>query len=158
MERKSRQTIRKQAKTLLRECNITEPPTNLATILRHLNINTNKINLPQKLSFNAVIDNENGILIFNGAHPYVRRRFSVAHEIGHCVLGHCKNPHHFDLDSSDPEEIEANLFASEILLPFDWLKKDIRTGLNVDMIGEKYKVSTIAVGWRLSNSDSLLLS
>lgn len=158
MRSKSRQTIRKHTNGLLNACKITEPPVNLAEILRHLEIHASKINWNEKPSFSAAIDNENKILIFNGTHPYVRRRFSIAHEIGHNVLNHSKKDNCFNLDSSDPEEIEANLFASELLLPFDWLKKDISSGLRIREIGEKYKVSTVAIGWRLSNSDALLLS
>lgn len=42
-----------------------------------------------------------------------RQRFSVAHEIGHIVLGHVDN----DMVDSEEAELEANYFAGYLLFP-----------------------------------------
>jgi len=72
-------------------------------------------------------------IVVNGGHPVVRQRFSIAHEIGHFVLGHSEiDVDHGveaifgdDADSYDvgPDvEREANAFAIELLVPRAWAK------------------------------------
>jgi len=155
--RRSRSSIRKEVNNLLKTCSINEGPVNLATIIRTLGITAEKIHLPDKENFDAVIESEDKILVFNSSQPYVRRRFSIAHEIGHLILGH-KGCQKFDMNSKDPNEVESNIFSAELLMPFEWIKADLKKGLNVNDIAEKYKVSEEAVGWRLFNSNSLLSS
>ncbi|MBO4720228.1 MAG: ImmA/IrrE family metallo-endopeptidase [Prevotella sp.] len=50
-----------------------------------------------------------------------RKRFSIAHEIGHYLLGHnkvhCDNPGTLDCYKQGNQEAEANEFASELLMP-----------------------------------------
>src|SRR5947208_3432229 len=66
-----------------------------------------------------------------------RRRFTLAHELGHCVLEHgeqsCWNlaslPEALELDELDdlPDfEQEAHHFARELLLPRAWFQRDWR--------------------------------
>ncbi len=50
----------------------------------------------------------------NAAHPLGRRNFSLAHELGHLVLGHRGNG---VLSRSPGVEREADRFATEFLLP-----------------------------------------
>lgn len=64
-----------------------------------------------------------------------RRRFTLAHELGHCVLEHgeqsCWNlstvaePSEVDeLDDLPDFEQEAHMFARELLLPREWFRRD----------------------------------
>ena len=50
-----------------------------------------------------------------------RKRFSIAHEIGHYLLDHnklhCDNPGTLDCYRQENQETEANEFASELLMP-----------------------------------------
>lgn len=47
-----------------------------------------------------------------------RTNFTMAHELGHIMLGHLENDHSSSIFISDPRlEIEANLFSDEILMP-----------------------------------------
>lgn len=84
-----------------------------------------------------------GALVTNGDHAVIfcrdqdeedghRYRFTVAHELGHCCLGHYNigqsSVHYaFRTDNEDPDdtEISANIFAGELLIPEDSLKKVI---------------------------------
>lgn len=72
------------------------------------------------------------IIFVNGAHPPTRQRFTLAHELGHLLLHDYKEPHadrgyvirFRDGRSSEGrvrEEIEANQFAAELLMPQDVL-------------------------------------
>jgi hypothetical protein len=68
------------------------------------------------------------IIIANRIHPVQRQRFTIAHELGHLLLHEYKTAHadgpqkirFRDGKSSmgtDREEIEANQFAAEVLMP-----------------------------------------
>jgi hypothetical protein len=68
------------------------------------------------------------IIIVNKKHSLERQRFTMAHELAHLVLHEYKTPHadgtqrvrFRDASSSlgtDREEVEANQFAAEILMP-----------------------------------------
>jgi len=78
---------------------------------------------------------------FNPSTAWVRRRFTIAHEIGHLLLGHtCTDP---DLDN-DPEA-EANQFAAELLMPLALLKIDYKAKPDASYLAEKYIVSREAM-------------
>lgn len=150
---------RSQAKKLLKECQLTFPPIRISVIVKHLGIFTQKAN-PSVIDItkiSAFIELEDKILIYNDNDPAVRKRFSVAHEIGHLILQHTIYNDSFNLYSKDIKEIEANMFASELLIPYDWVKTDLKKwDSTIPKLAQKYWVSEEAMGWRISNSDSLL--
>ncbi len=96
-----------------------------------------------------------------------RQRFTIAHELGHLIL-HVESDLHVDqrfpigLRSGisamavDDNEIEANQFAAELLMPSALITKDVEllVGIDVDKaissLSNKYKVSTEAMSIRLS--------
>jgi len=160
--RTSRLKIRSLATKLLKDSLISKPPVKLAIVSKKLALYVAKgdpevLDLFKRKKLSAFIDLEEKIVVYNGTHPVVRNRFSVAHEIGHLVLGHHFGKDIFDLESKDPREVEANMFAAELLLPFGWLKTDLAMGLRIPDLAKKYWVSEEAAGWRLFKSDALLL-
>ncbi len=108
------------------------------------------------------------IIGVNSLHHPNRQRFTIAHECGH-LLFH-KGDVHIDrsfrinkrdsLSSQavDPDEIEANRFAAELLIPYDLIKADLLKH-NIDMENEeeikhlarKYEVSVQAMTFRITN-------
>jgi len=60
------------------------------------------------------------LLFVNGAHAAVRQRFTLAHEFGHCRMGH-ESVIDREADvfgaQQDSSEIAANYFAGEFLMP-----------------------------------------
>lgn len=146
----ARQTARK----LLADVGINNPPVSIGDIIKH-------IKKEKDLSIHpwAFGDDTDGIQITEGEkatigynqtqHPH-RQRFTVAHEIGHLLLGHTGRNFILDLNSKKPEEIEANQFAAELLMPLEMLKKDFQNGKkNAKCIAKAYNVSEKAVWWRL---------
>lgn len=98
-----------------------------------------------------------------------RQRFTIAHEIGHLLL-HEGEELHVDADfrvnlrssassrADDVTEIEANAFAASLLMPIDFLKKDVaRMRIDVEdcdqleQLADKYGVSSQAMVFRLIN-------
>jgi len=104
---------------------------------------------------------ENAAVIGTNAHHHEhRRRFTIAHELGHLVLDHHAD-YHLDLVSSvssgDPpgydwrHERAANSFAANLLMPAGLVRRDyLESGLGVSDLATHYKVSSEAMGVRIS--------
>lgn len=115
-------------------------------------------------------EGEKKIIGINSSHHPNRQRFSIGHEIGHLVL------HNRDLfvdkvvkvnfrDSKSSqaiykEEIAANAFAAELLMPKDFIEVEIKNMLTQkpvfkkdDLINELasvFQVSSLAMEYRLN--------
>lgn len=140
---------RKKARQLLQEADLKEPPIILNKVIQYLR-KTQPL-IVQKWSFG---DQTDGIQITAGDEAFIgynddrhpnRKRFTVAHEIGHLILGHTQQ----NYDSSDKslDDVEANQFAAELLMPLEMLKNDIKIIKNVKELAKKYIVSEEAM-WR----------
>jgi len=75
------------------------------------------------------------------------RRFAVAHEIGHFVLGH-------DGERSKSEP-EANAFASELLIPRDELLESIRATPSMRVLGARFGVSRQAMVYAVMAANAI---
>jgi Zn-dependent peptidase ImmA (M78 family) len=110
------------------------------------------------------------VIAVNGSHVEVRRRFSVAHEIGHLELhegrpiivdhlvrGRVNMRDERSSLATSREELEANGFAAALLMPADWIAADIEgslgvaVGKTVESLARRYNVSTQAMEYRLVN-------
>lgn len=91
--------------------------------------------------------NQAPVIWINRNIPNDRKRFNLAHELGHLVM-HLRSE---DLDKSeDQKEIEANQFAGEFLMPESQCKEDL-FNLKYKELGEKklyWKVSKAAIIYR----------
>lgn len=93
-------------------------------------------------------------IIYNDSKPVVRKRFSVAHELGHLYIGHLHGNSSSDLDSENFDEMEANTFAAYLLMPPDFLRKDIKAGMkNPEELAKKYNVSVDALWLQLRSTN-----
>jgi Zn-dependent peptidase ImmA (M78 family) len=78
--------------------------------------------LPDALAGACVPVGAGRVLWVNGAHPPVRQRFTLAHELGHVW---CKHDGALEVDTvatlsgrtTRPLEVQANAFAAEFLIP-----------------------------------------
>lgn len=92
-------------------------------------------------------------IIYNDERPVVRKRFSIAHELGHLYLGHLHGNSSIDLNTDSFDEIEADAFAAHVLMPPDMLLKDIKSGnRNPEELAKKYNVSSEAMWRQIRNS------
>jgi len=89
----------------------------------------------------------------NPSHSKTRQRFTIAHELGHFLMGHDEAEIVEDkFDKSSDKEKEANQFASELLMPKDFILKDIteKNGrINIKDLAKRYEVSEQAMSIRL---------
>jgi|GEM_PF-4904806 len=97
------------------------------------------------------------ILIDPSYEPESRRRFTLAHELGHQLLGHASacDAHAIHGSPSDPHEQEANGFASGLLMPKRLFCKDIRRVHprfdELSQLAEDYGVSLTAAALRYTH-------
>lgn len=103
------------------------------------------------------VDSEGGFDIFvNQDHREVRRRFTIAHEIGHVIL----HPHLIGDGITDDAllrsglsnsvEAQANRFAADILMPRDKLHEYIKSGItSVSELALQFNVSEQSMAIRL---------
>ena len=93
-------------------------------------------------------DDRGGIrLEYNPTRPRGRLRFSIAHEIAHHELRHRTR--------EDKFETEANVLASELLIPRHRLRRAVDAGLNVQQLREQFEVSRDAVVYALEDANLL---
>lgn len=67
------------------------------------------------------------VVKYNPTESPNRQRFTIAHELGHIVLGHVrpgeeKRDRSLVPDKMDQDEVAANQFAAEIVVPYQFLK------------------------------------
>lgn len=97
----------------------------------------------------------NPLITYNPNENYVRNRFTIAHELGHHVLGHGTrdrdNPIDFTLSSFDQKEVDANKFAAYLLMPADSVKAAIAIAHvdSVEDLAKMFQVSKPAMKFRL---------
>lgn len=101
------------------------------------------------------------LIYVNANDSLERQRFTVLHEIAHIVLGlpsqhgnDPSSPGHFSYVRRPPEEIICDTFAAECLLPFEYLREDMKdatAGFDfVGRIAEKYRASLACTASRVA--------
>lgn len=92
---------------------------------------------------------------FNRDEVSYRRRFTIAHELGHVVLGHVDEVNAPKRDTTftnaDSDERDANAFAASLLMPEKYVKKFYRSASSVQELADAFGVSTAAMNFRLKN-------
>lgn len=172
-----RALIRQRVEALLSEAKISQPAVNPIEIANVLDLRVvDQQAPPDGGEISGCLIRRPGLPPVIGVNPAQhenRRRFTIAHEIGHFLLHegekiHVSHTQSFrvnfrDADSGTavfPDEKEANYFAAELLMPSRFLAKDIdqrSIDLTADEDGtllelaQRYKVSTQALTYRLIN-------
>ncbi len=165
--------IREAAEELLRQAKVDKPPVPIERLARRLGAEVRYEPLEGDLSGMLFLEEGGRAIIgVNALHPKSRQRFTIAHELGHLRLHECSGIHvdrKFPIrlrderssQAVDYEEIEANGFAAELLMPAAMLEADL-DGYATDFVdyddddlirhlADKYKVSTQAMAFRLLN-------
>ena len=124
------------------------PPVPVEKIAEKLGITIVPFDFPD--SFSGVFKQERRIIGVNKNHPLVRRRFTIAHELGHFVLGHEDDTIDERLDKPAPLEREANTFASFLLMPKKMIEKAVaEKGIDLKALSLQFLVSEQALTIRL---------
>lgn len=135
------------AQWVIKDIKISNAPVSLQQIIEHLQtiytLDVKKIIIGEKVSGLLVVckevDTEYATIGFNASHSWYRRRFTIAHEIGHLLLGHMCDK---NIKGGTTDETEANQFAGELLVPTTLIKKDFAKLPDIQELATLYRVST----------------
>lgn len=166
-----RKLIREKATQLLDKAGVRGPQVDIERIARDQGTQIQKRPVEDDVSGFLFRDNNLGSAVIgvNSRQHKNRQRFTVAHELGHLLL-HSQSgvhvDHHFQVKNrdgrssqgTDIEEVEANLFAAEILMPEQFLRADIQNlcfdfenEQDIAELAARYGVSKQAMSYRLSS-------
>ena len=125
---------RKSAQQLLKRCEVDGPPVPVEEVARQLGFDVRVVVLPRGVDARLRLSGASRLIELASGQARVRHRFSIAHELGHHFLGHRHG-------ESDLAEQEANSFASALLVPQSWVKRDIDKFPSAAALAERYAVS-----------------
>ncbi len=131
---------------ILDQYNITEPVVDVVKIADDNKIKIEEIKMPEKYSGVAGFYDKNKKIIYvNIEDKPVRKQFTIAHELGHVLLGHKNYDVLFRIPNEtarySKDEREANSFAANLLMP-EFMVKEYLNKYNLKK-GDYVKMSEI---------------
>ena len=117
--------------------------------------------LPEAIAGACCRSGSGAVVWVNGTHGLPRRRFTLAHELGHLWIGHEVGVEVDDITTvsgvtTNPLEVEANAFAAEFLVPAAGLRERVNGSPSLDdvvILAADYGVSAIMLTYRLKQLD-----
>lgn len=168
---------RDQARILVEKLGLKNPPVPVEKLAKALGVRIEYNPFDGELSGMAFLRDGKPIIGVNSKHHPNRQRFTIAHELGHIVLHRTHletavlidKSRNFMIDGksfiprnqtsaegSDPLEIQANAFASELLLPARLVRKvlsestgDLHDDDYLISLAQRFRVSLTALQLRL---------
>ena len=150
---------RENARRLLQSHNITSPPVNVEALAHAHGYTVERRDWPKSVS--GIGFKTDRLIGINSNHAVVRQRFTIAHELGHFLLGHRDEEPLTSVATIDDEpreipyakiaEEEANIFAGELLVPLPFLKKSHAKCKDPDRLADEYHVSRDVMFIQLKN-------
>jgi Zn-dependent peptidase ImmA (M78 family) len=163
-------TPKQVAEQILSQYSVTSAPVDVEDIATKMGAVVSYEVFKEDLSGVCVKEKTRTVIGVNSFHARTRQRFTIAHECGHLALEHKgevfvdQTVMRRDAKSSqavDRQEIEANQFAAELLMPSALViaaverrqskKPDLSSTLLVDELAEEFQVSSQAMEYRLTN-------
>jgi Zn-dependent peptidase ImmA (M78 family) len=146
--------IRRQATRLLDSAGISHEPVSLRDVVSALNLDlVNKTREPFTSDAALETMGDGRAIVLNGSGDSGRKRFTIAHEIGHFVLHpeRCRPERGGAVNEAGRiEEREADTFAAELLMPDHLVREAVREqGLDVARLADRFEVSRKAMLARL---------
>lgn len=133
-------------------------PVNPVTIAKQLDLKV--IYGGDDLELSGSFDDKTNTIFVNEDDSLNKQRFTIAHEIGHAVLGHGSSPRtkiRYNQTNFQFKEYEANLFAAELLMPIEAINYMIKqTEISLKEMAEVFSVSNQALEIRLKRLGYLL--
>ena len=100
----------------------------------------------------GAIDYNQATIWVNQSQPVNRKRFTIAHEIGHAVLHPQEDIVDYRVDIEGPKdrkEVQANKFAAELLMPEEFFRGAwVESGSDLSAVAASFAVSADAASYR----------
>ena len=168
-------SIEKRASLIIEEYNGKQSRIDVEKIARNMGLKIIVDDLGKNVTGVLFIKNGQGVIGYNPDEntSNVRKRFTIAHELGHYILHRLDNNifvdkkefkavfrrDHNSTTGEHKQEREANAFAAALLMPEHLLIKEINKksfdlgGDNdiINTLASKFEVSTQAMAYRIAN-------
>lgn len=148
-------------KTVADKDNCIELPVQVEEITKKLGLRIKPEDLKWKLEgyLERPEEDDSVNIVINSNKPVLRKRFTMAHEIGHYIrqyqdeTGAFNGPHRDERSAKgfDPDEIWANNFAASLLMPASIVRKYWAQGKTVSEMARIFGVSETAMDIRRAN-------
>lgn len=169
MKKPNLRRARAAARALRLRYSMNVAPIDVHEIARREGVRVEKGDFGSDVAAILVRDGERVIIGVNALHVRTRQRFSVAHELGHHLLHDGGRELFVDKEylvkfrdensgtGAEPEEVEANQFAAELIMPEELVRTAfLKVPLDIDdetwlrELARKFDVSPMAMTVRLS--------
>jgi Zn-dependent peptidase ImmA (M78 family) len=149
-----RRKIQMTAEGLLAQHHVLAPPVPIKQIAKACGARIFYQALEGDLSGFLYRENGQAVIGVNTHHAGTRQLFTIAHELGHLLLHACESVHvdhsfrlqmrnHVSSEGTSDQEIEANLFAAELLMPEAFLRQDLARESALSWHGDEF-LATLA--------------
>ncbi|UGY05759.1 ImmA/IrrE family metallo-endopeptidase [Bradyrhizobium quebecense] len=160
-----------QARSLVNKLGVKSPPVPIDRLAKALGVRIEYTPFDDELSGMAFMRDGKPVIGVNSSHHPNRQRFTIAHELAHVVLHRSKLEATVLIDKGknfiprdatsakgiDPFEMQANAFASEVLMPERLIRqvlaessRDIQDDDWLISIANRFRVSLAALQYRLA--------
>ena len=160
--------INEKVRGVLDQFEVVSPPVPIEKIVKGHGIIVCALPGAEEVSGAIIRRDGRAVIAINPTHHPNRQRFTLAHEFAHFILHSGDIDEHVDQDfkvnwrnaesskAVNWEEIAANQFAAELLMPTDFLRSDLNTigpinPNSVKLLASRYAVSRTAMEIRLTN-------
>jgi Zn-dependent peptidase ImmA (M78 family) len=166
----SEHAAREQARALVEKLGLKAPPVPVEKLAKALGVRVEYNPFDDELSGMAFLRDGKPVIGVNANHHPNRQRFTIAHELGHVLLHRSrldaavlvdKSKNFIPRDSISAEgtdlvEVQANAFASELLMPVKLVRqvlsestRDLHDDEYLIALAKRFRVSLAAFQFRL---------
>jgi Zn-dependent peptidase ImmA (M78 family) len=162
----TKKQIEEKARSVLKDHGLYSIPVDPIVLANRIGISVQNAKFSEDALSGMVAKRRNLVsILVNVNDPPFRKRFTIAHELGHNFLHLLKDGDFVDRDSDlfrdeIPEgvtdiawinEVQANQFAAALLMDEKFVREFWDKDKNVDRLADKFKVSASAMGIRISS-------
>jgi len=166
LKRNRYESIKKKVLEILKDNKVQNPPIVLKQIVNYIEKKYKVVFQFKKQPFSKhysgqiIIEGKIVGILYNQNDTMGRQRFTIAHELGHFALGHLERStlklEAIKINTTDPIEKEANVFAANLLMPDFLMKKEkVNSKDDIVKLAEKYQVSYEAMNYKVCTSNYL---
>jgi Zn-dependent peptidase ImmA (M78 family) len=158
---------REAARRLIERSGITIPPVNLYEIIEMCGLRHQEVNyFPDEIDALIIVRKKGAVAVTNVNQSDLRRRFSLAHELYHYLEEGGVSVLEDSQDTSqqaatrmtkagkDPFEVEADIFAGELLVPQALLSKYVNRSNDARFVSMMFNVSEAVAAISLKDHQS----
>jgi Zn-dependent peptidase ImmA (M78 family) len=161
------------ARRILQRYEISKPPTDVERLAKREGVRIIEEQMESEISGMLYREADRAVILINKYDSPARKRFSIAHELGHFFLHtsavfvdrRVRFRNSASSQGTNPEEIEANNFAAELLMPESLvLEEASRLRMRrspptdeelIEALASAFAVSKQAIEFRLANLGEL---